>query len=157
MKLNKKGQMHTIEALLATVLIVGVVMFAANVAPREIYVADRVDTQLMLYGEDFLSILDMENVTDRTSWLYHQVNGTVNNSNWDGAVNISREWNNTSLNKLGIFHNVTIVNITQRGLIYTLNTNGTSPSREAITVSRMVVLFNPIRIFEVRLSLWYII
>ncbi|NKQ39682.1 MAG: hypothetical protein HF967_09515, partial [Methanosarcinales archaeon] len=67
------------------------------------------------------------------------------------------QWNNTSLNKLGISHNVTIVNITQRGLIYTLNTNGTSPSREAITVSRMVVLFNPIRIYEVRLSLWYII
>ena len=156
MKLNKKGQMHTIEALLATVLIVGVVMFAANVAPREIYVAGRVDTQLMLYGEDFLSILDMENVTDRTSWLYHQVNGTVNNS-WNGADNIACQWNNTSLNKLGISHNVTIVNITQRGLIYTLNTNGTSPSREAITVSRMVVLFNPIRIFEVRLSLWYII
>jgi uncharacterized membrane protein len=100
-KMNKKGQMHTIEAILALMIIIGVIFFAARSAPQETQIESSMDTQLMLYGEDFLSILDLED-RNHISWLYHQVNGTVN-SNWDGAANITEEWQNTTLNGSGIF------------------------------------------------------
>ena len=159
--MNKKGQMHTIEAILALMLIIGVIAFAARSAPQEMQVESSVDTQLMLYGEDFLSILDMEN-ENHTSWLYHRVNGTVNGSHWNGAANITREWQNTTLNGSGIFCKVEIVNLTDGQLKVVNDTCGVNstygePPKNAVTVTRLVTLVNPeVRVYEVRLTLWYI-
>lgn len=156
MKMNKKGQMHTIEALLALMLIIGVVAFAARSAPGETQVEGSMDTQLALYGNDFLSILDMEQ-SDHTSWLYHQVNGTVNGSNWNGAANITREWQNTTLNGSGVFCKVEIVNFTQAGQINVLNSSSAygEPPQNAVTVTKLVTLVNPhVEVYEVRLTLW---
>ena len=152
MKMNKKGQMHTIEALLALMLIIGVVAFTARSAPGETQVEGSMDTQLVLYGNDFLSILDME-LPDHTSWLYHQVNGTVNGSNWNGAVNITREWQKTMFSGSGVFCKVEIVNSTS------FNVSSDSPygrpPENAVTVSRLVTLVNPhVEVYEVRLTLW---
>jgi len=158
---NKKGQMHTIEALLALMLIIGVVAFTARSAPGETQVEGSMDTQLALYGNDFLSILDMEQ-PDHTSWLYHQVNGTVNavnGSNWNGAANITREWQKTMLNGSGVFCKVEIVNFTQAGQINVLNSSSAygEPPENAVTVSRLVTLVNPhVEVYEVRLTLWYV-
>ena len=69
-------QMHTIEALLALMPIIGVVAFTARSAPGETQVGGSMDTQLVLYGNDFLSILDMEQ-PDHKSWLYDFVETIV--------------------------------------------------------------------------------
>ncbi|MHC1636375.1 MAG: DUF7288 family protein [Candidatus Methanospirareceae archaeon] len=156
-RIGKEGQMHTIEALLALMIIIGVVTFAALSAPREMNTSNNIDIQLVLYGEDFLSILDMER-KDHTSWLYHQVNGTVNGSNWDGAANITREWRNTKLDSKGILCKVEIVNLSSTGLLNLVNSSAPygEPPRDSITVSRLVTLIDPVRIYEVKLTLWYI-
>ncbi|MBK5191263.1 MAG: hypothetical protein JJE19_07195, partial [Methanosarcinales archaeon] len=135
--MNKKGQMHTIEAILALMIIIGIIAFAARSAPQETQIESSLDTQLMLYGEDFLSILDMER-SDHTSWLYHQVDGTVNNG-YDCAANTTEKWQNTTLNGSGIFCKVEIVNLTS-GQINVLNSSSTygNPPKNAVTVTRLV-------------------
>ena len=154
-KYGKSGQMHTVEALIALVLIIGAVTFASQMAPKQVYTGGDVKTQLFLYGKDFLNILDMER-SDHTSWLYHQINGTVNGSGWDAAANITDEWFNTSLNLKGVFCKVEIVNLTTDG-INVVNSNASfgEPPKEAVTVSKLVTLVKPVRVYEVRLTLWY--
>jgi hypothetical protein len=154
--MNKKGQMHTIEALLALMLIISVVTFAAHSGPRRAHVEGSVDTQLVLYGEDFLGILDMER-SDHTSWLYHQVNGTINGS-WNGAANITHEWRKTTLNDSGVFCKVEIANFTSSGLLTIVDSYPpyANPPENSITVTRLVTLVEPVRVYEVKLTLWYL-
>jgi Tfp pilus assembly protein PilV len=156
-KMNNKGQMHTIEALLALMLIIGVVAYTAHSAPRETQVESSMDTQLMLYGEDFLSILDMER-SDHTSWLYHQVNGTVNESRWNGAANITREWQKTKLKGTGVFCKVEIVDFTSPEVLTSVSSDAPygNPPKSSIVVTRLVTLGNPVKVYEVRLMLWCI-
>jgi len=154
-KYGKRGQMHTVEALIALVLIIGAVTFASQMSPKQVYTGGDVKTQLFLYGKDFLNLLDMER-RNHTSWLYHQINGTVNGSGWDAAANITNEWLNTSLNAKGVFCKVEIVNLTADG-INVVNSNASfgEPPKETVTVSKLVTLVKPIRVYEVRLTLWY--
>ncbi len=154
-KYGKSGQMHTVEALIALVLIIGAVTFASQMSPKQVYTGGDVKTQLFLYGKDFLNLLDMER-SDHTSWLYHQINGAVNGSGWDAAANITNEWLNTSLNAKGVFCKVEIVNLTADG-INVVNSNASfgEPPKEAVTVSKLVTLVKPVRVYEVRLTLWY--
>ncbi|RZN36091.1 MAG: hypothetical protein EFT35_08180 [Methanophagales archaeon ANME-1-THS] len=148
--------MHTIEALLALMLIISVVTFAAYSGSRRAQGESSVDTQLMLYGEDFLCVLDMER-SDHTSWLSHQVNGTVNKG-WNGAANITREWQNTTLNESGVFCKVEMVNVTSDGALNTVQSSAPhgNPPENSMTVTRLVTLVDPIRVYEVRLTLWYL-
>jgi hypothetical protein len=162
MKKKRQGQMHTIEALLALIIIIGVITFAARSAPQETQVESSVDTQLVLYGEDFLSILDMER-EDHTSWLYYQVNGNVSGNSWDFASNFSEQWENTSLENKGIFYTLELYNISGAGnLQYVpLSHNATrygNPPQNAVTVTRLVTLVDSgtVKVYEVRLTLWYI-
>ena len=154
-KYGKSGQMHTVEALIALVLIIGAVTFASQMSPKQVYTGGDVKTQLFLYGKDFLNLLDMER-NDHTSWLYHQINGAVNGSGWDAAANITNEWLNTSLNAKGVFCKVEIVNLTADG-INVVNSSAPfgEPPKEAVTVSKLMTLVKPIRVYEVRLTLWY--
>ena len=153
-KYGKSGQMHTVEALIALVLIIGAVTFASQMSPKQVYTGGDVKIQLFLYGKDFLNLLDMER-SDHTSWLYHQINGTVNGSGWDAAASITK-WLKTTLNAKGVFCKVEIVNLTADG-INVVNSNASfgEPSKEAVTVSKLVTLVKPIRVYEVRLTLWY--
>jgi len=153
-KYGKSGQMHTVEALIALVLIIGAVTFASQMSPKQVYTGGDVKTQLFLYGKDFLNLLDMER-SDHTSWLYHQINGTVNGSGWDAAASITKRLN-TSLNQRGVFCKVEIVNLTADG-INVVNSNASfgEPPKEAVIVSKLVTLVKPIRVYEVRLTLWY--
>lgn len=158
--MNRRGQMHTIEALLALLLIIGVVTYAAHAGSRSAQVESSVDTQLMLYGDDFLSILDMERSRDdHTSWLYHQVNGTVNGS-WNGAANITQEWEKTMLPGSGVFCRAEIVNVTSDGTLNTVQSSAPfgNPPENSITVARLVTLVeqSSVRVYEVRLTLWYL-
>ncbi|UYZ39900.1 MAG: hypothetical protein N2V74_06845 [Candidatus Methanospirare jalkutatii] len=154
-KYGKSGQMHTVEALIALVLIIGAATFASQMSPKQVYTGGDVKTQLFLYGKDFLNLLDMER-SDHTSWLYHQINGTVNGSGWDAAANITNEWLKTSLNARGVFCKVEIVNLTADG-INVVNSNASfgEPPKETVTVSKLVTLVKPVRVYEVRLALWY--
>ena len=154
--------MHTIEAILALMLIIGVIAFAARSAPQEMQIESSVDTQLMLYGEDFLSILDMEKKTHK-SWLYEQVNGNVSESPpWDFAYDFSDKWNRTNLTERGVFYKLELYNVSENGNLnrVDLSQNATrygEPPQNAVTVTRLVTLVNSaVEVYEVRLTLWYI-
>ncbi len=159
MKKKRQGQMHTIEALLALMLIIGVVAFAARSAPQETQVESSVDTQLVLYGDDFLCILDMER-EDHKSWLYDQVNGTVK-SGWIFATNFSDQWNQTNLtDKKGIFYKMELLNSSsyEGNLPYPPDSPYGDPPQNAVTVTRLVTLVESgtVKVYEVRLTLWYL-
>ena len=147
MKTNKKGQMHTIEALLALMLIIGVVAFTARSAPGETQVEGSMDTQLALYGNDFLSILDMEQ-PDHKSWLYYFVE--TNN-----ITGFKQEWEKTNLtDKKGIFYKLELYNGCD---LQNFSAPYGEPPENAVTVSRLVTLVNPhVEVYEVRLTLWYV-
>jgi type II secretory pathway pseudopilin PulG len=153
--------MHTIEALLALMIIIGVVTFAARSAPQETQVESSVDTQLVLYGEDFLSILDMER-EDHTSWLYDQVNGTVNGGEFNNfCENFSDQWNQTNLtDKKSIFYRVELLNSSsyEGNPLYLSDSPYGKPPQNAVTVTRLVTLVESgtVKVYEVRLTLWYI-
>ncbi|MCW3135616.1 MAG: hypothetical protein N2V77_01560 [Canidatus Methanoxibalbensis ujae] len=149
-----RGQMHTVEALLALIILIGAVAYASQTAPKQICTGEE-RTQLYLYGRDFLNILDMEH-GDHTSWLYHQISGTVNGSRWNAAENIINEWNKTSLPSKGVFCKVEIINLTEKG-INVVNFSAGEPSEDAVTISKIVTIVNPpyVEIYEVRLTLWY--
>jgi len=147
--MNKKGQMHTIEAILALMIIIGIIAFAARSAPQETQIESSIDTQLMLYGEDFLSILDMENETHR-SWLYDRVNGTFG----DFKSNFSDQWNQTNLTERGVFYKLELYNGTN---LQNFSAPYGEPPQNAVTVTRLVTLVNTeVEVYEVRLTLWYI-
>ena len=150
--MNRKGQMHTIEALLALMLMISVVAFAARSAPGETQVESSVDTQLLLYGEDVLSILDMED-RNHESWLYDFVSGAYNCADFDCA------WEHTNLTaKKGVFYKLELLNTTKEtpSVFHTCSPYGNPPAN-AVTATRLVTLLNPqVDVYEVRLTLWYV-
>jgi hypothetical protein len=154
MKKKRQGQMHTIEALLALMIIIGVVTFAARSAPQETQVESSVDTQLVLYGEDFLSILDMEINDTHKSWLYYFVDGP-------NFTEFRQEWNQTNLtDKNGIFYKVELFNSSsyEGNPLYLSDSPYGNPPHNAVTVTRLVTLVDSgtVKVYEVRLTLWYI-
>ena len=156
--MDKKGQMYTIEAILALLIIIGIIAFAARSAPQETQIESSLDTQLMLYGEDFLSILDLEDENHRC-WLYDQVEGNVSSTK-DFATNFSNEWEKTSLKNRSVFYKLALYNATNANYV-SLSHNATrygEPPQNAVTVTRLVTLVSPpqVEVYEVRLTLWYI-
>jgi len=160
---SKEGQMHTIEALMAAMLVIGVVIFAARSVPTtSMQLAETMDVQLKLYAEDFLNILDMER-EDHTSWLYHQVNGTVNGSHWDGTKNITEQWLRTNLNDRGVFCKAEILKL-DRSTMKLKCINASScfgfdePPANAISAWKLVTVLNGSvpEVYEVRLTVWQI-
>ena len=149
-KVNKKGQMHTIEAILALMIIIGIIAFAARSAPQETQIESSMDTQLMLYGEDFLSIFDLED-EHHTSELYDLVNGTF------GVFksNFSDQWNQTNLTERGVFYKLELYNGSN---LQNFSAPYGEPPKNAVTVTRLVTLVHPpkVEVYEVRLTLWYI-
>ncbi len=147
--MNKKGQMHTIEAILALMIIVGIIAFAARSAPQETQIESSIDTQLMLYGEDFLSILDLEDENHR-SWLYDQVNGNFTLF----ASNFRNQWDKTNLTERGVFYKLELYNGSN---LQNFDAPYGEPPQNAVTVTRLVTLVNTeVEVYEVRLTLWYI-
>ncbi|MDI6888958.1 MAG: hypothetical protein QMC78_04625 [Methanocellales archaeon] len=58
---DNKAQMHTLEAIIAAILMVGAVTFVTMTAPMGIQPAQRYsEVQLKLYGRDALNVLSAE-------------------------------------------------------------------------------------------------
>jgi len=158
----KRGQMHTIEALMTALLIISVVTFAARSVPTtSTQLSETIAVQLKLYAEDFLNILDMER-EDHTSWLYHQVNGTVNGS-FNGADEIMGQWLKTNLSNKGVFCKVEILRLNATTLTFERVPNGTNdtfgePPANAVSVWKLVTVLDGVvpEVYEVRLTAWQI-
>lgn len=156
--LNKDafGQMHTLEALISLVLIIGVIIFsfqATSIIPLTSSTANtHIESQLQIIGQDILTSLDYspygqnsELKKDIVSW-----DGAYYNWNSDKYISSAhKELTNSSIAEIlyfiviprGIAHNVEMEWTNNDGTITTLPYiyNG-DPSDNAVTISKRVLL-----------------
>ena len=160
---DQLAQMHTLEAVMASTIMVMVIVFAVqatSLTPLTSSTANaHIEAQLQTIGQDMLSALDNSQ--------YDQISDLKNDIlNWDGYEyvweddeydSISDNEDDTHLNDSaianmllyvamprGIAHNVQFANMDESGRFSTRSYiyNG-APSDNAVIVSRKVVLSNP--------------
>jgi len=142
-----RGQMYTLEALLASLIIFGVVVFAINSSPKFGTETKEFTTlQLKKYADDILEILDLENSTHESllsKWIE------------SGFKSSTLNWTAIELNlrkSLGVMMHVEVLD-PNGSLVYSF---GPPPPRGAVSSFRVVPVSTPPYAYEVRLYLWYV-
>jgi len=114
-----KAQIHTIEAVIASAIILGAVFFALSVPSPQKGLSEFQTLQLKKYADDILDLLSVENANGETTlrmWIdYCSTNGWNQNS---------KKWiNDTFYNNISLplLHNLLIAT---RLEIYRVNNNG---------------------------------
>jgi len=115
---DNKAQMHTLEAIIAAILMVGAVMFISVTAPMGTQSAQQYsEVQLKLYGRDVLNVLSVEDKfqTENTSKLDNDIRNLLpknvgcNIVIYDGAGNIALDTNRMPApNAVVVYHIVSI-------------------------------------------------
>ncbi len=148
---GKEGQMYTLEALIAALIIFGVVTFAITASPQfGTETKEFTSLQLKKYADDILEILDLERV-DHKSLLSEWVESGIKNNNFDDTI-----WDNVKDNlrrNLRIMMHVEVLN--PNGII--VYSYGPPPPEGAVSSFRVVPVKNVYHsAYEVRLYLWYV-
>jgi len=146
MNMDRKGQMYTLEALLASLIIFGVVIFAINASPQFGTETKEFTTlQLKKYADDILEILDLER-SDHTSLLSDIVLNKVLFTNvFDSISRTFRDNMSIMLRAEVLYPNGTVK------FVY-----GPPPPEGAVSSFRVVPVKNAPYAYEVRLYLWYV-
>ena len=150
-----RGQMYTLEALLASLIIFGTIIFAINASPRFGTETKEFTTlQLKKYADDILEILDLETSTHESLLSEWIENGIKNNYNFSNTT-----WKAIELNlrkNLSIMMHVEVLD-PNGSLVYSF---GPPPPRGAVSSFRVVPVLtspsSPPYAYEVRLYLWYV-
>ena len=150
MNMDRKGQMYTLEALLASLIIFGVVIFAINASPQfGTETKEFTSLQLKKYADDILEILDLER-SDHTSLLSEW----IENNNTTGFKNCFREISENLRKNLSIMLRVEVYD--PNGNLIRNLTYGPPPPEGAVSSFRVVPVKNAPYAYEVRLYLWYV-
>ncbi len=150
--MNKKGQMYTLEALLASLIIFGVVIFAINASPQFGTETKEFTTlQLKKYADDILEILDLENSTHKSILSEWVENGIISHSFTDTI------WKNIEQNlknNMSILMHVEVLDPNGK-VVYSY---GPPPPEGAVSSFRVVPVYvnGKAQAYEVRLYLWYV-
>lgn len=152
-----EGQMYTIEALAAAMIILFAVLFIVQAAPLTPLTTsaanEQVERQLALYGEDLLRVLDYHTDYSEDSVLKTAIlewNG-LEESEDDGLPppalsEKGEEFNTTLIQALtgrGIAYNLIIEYYDATGLVSRKMVWNGKPSDNAVTVSRKIVVYDP--------------
>lgn len=160
LKSNSLGQMHTLEAVTATMIMVSVIVFtvqATSLTPLTSSTANaHIEAQMQTMGQDMLNVLDHASSGDTSPIRQDIISWNGEEFSWNGTAYCSVTTNGyTLLNSStagvlkeiavprGIAHNVLFRYIDNSGLpqgtayIY----NG-DPSDNAVSISRKVLLSN---------------
>ncbi len=154
MNMNKKGQMYTLEALLASLIIFGVVIFAINASPQfGTETKEFTKLQLKKYADDILEILDLEKSTQN---LAHKslLSMWIENNNVTGFKNCFSRISKYLRRYLSIMLRVEVLypnGTIKPGFVY-----GPPPPEGAVSSFRVVPVSVPPYAYEVRLYLWYV-
>ncbi len=144
-----RGQMYTLEALLASLIIFGTIIFAINASPRfGTETKEFTQLQLKKYADDILEILDMEN-SNHGSLLSEWIESNYNNNilNWSAMELDLRK-------DLSVMMRVEVLR--PNGSI--VRAYGPQPPEGAVSSFRVVpvLIGGKVYAYEVRLYLWYV-
>jgi len=143
-----KGQMYTLEALIASLVIFGVVVFAINHSPKFGTETKEFTTlQLKKYADDILEILDMENSTHGSLLAEMVMNQLKFKNVFESIANDLRGNLSIMLRAEVLYPNGTV----KSGFVY-----GPQPPEGAVSSFRVVPVSSPPYAYEVRLYLWYV-
>lgn len=160
LKNDDTGQMHTLEAVMAAIIMVSVVVFAVqatSLTPLTSSTANtHIETQLQTMGYDIMDSLDHSEYGHESRLKTDLLNWSGNVYIWNGSSYVAKSNQSKQLNsstskmlenilvKRGIAHNIHFIYIEDDGerirspYIY----NG-EPSDNAVIVSRKIVISNP--------------
>ncbi len=157
-KRDYEAQLHTLEALMALIIITGIIIFtvqATSLTPLTSSTANaHIEAQLQTLAQDMLTVLDHSQSGHNSSLKEDILNWNGEEYSWNSTAYHS-ELNNTLtvsstadilksvIVPKGIAHNVEFAVINDAGAVMTLPYiyNG-EPSDNAVTVSRRVILSN---------------
>lgn len=157
---DETGQMHTLEAVMAAIIMVTVVVFAVqatSLTPLTSSTANtHIETQLKTQGYDIINSLDHSEYEQDSRLKKDLLNWDGDVYIWNGSSYISKSNQSKELNsstaktleiiavKRGIAHNVHFTYIKENGERYSSPYiyNG-EPSDNAVIISRKIVLSNP--------------
>ncbi len=157
---DQLAQMHTLEAVMASTIMVMVIVFAVqatSLTPLTSSTANaHIEAQLQTIGQDMLSALDHSQYDQRSNLKKDILNWNGDEHAWNGESYESRANASISLNSSmedmftyiliprGIAHNVQFSHMSDTGrfssIFYIYNGD---PSDNAVIVSRKVLLSNP--------------
>jgi len=142
-----RGQMYTLEALIAALVIFGVVVFAINHSPKfGTETKEFTSLQLKKYADDILEILDLENNAHGSllsEWIESGFDSRI--LNWT-AIDMNLR------NNLHIMMRVEV--LYPNGAIKFVY--GPNPPEGAVSSFRVVPVSNSPYAYEIRLYLWYV-
>ncbi|WMW21555.1 hypothetical protein RE476_09160 [Methanolobus mangrovi] len=156
-KTDSCAQLHTLEALMALIIITGIIIFtvqATSLTPLTSSTANaHIEAQLQTLAQDMLTVLDHSQSGHNSSLKEDILNWDGDEYAWNSTAYHS-ELNNTLTSSSteilksvivpkGIAHNVEFAVINDAGAVMTLPYiyNG-EPSDNAVTVSRRILLSN---------------
>ncbi len=143
--MDERGQMYTLEALLASLIIFGVVIFAINSSPQFGTETKEFTTlQLKMYADDILCILDMEN-SSHGSLLAEIVGNGVEFREVFSSIALKLRGMSIMMRAEVLYPNGTVK------FVY-----GPPPPEGAVSSFRVVPVSTPPYAYEVRLYLWYV-
>ncbi len=147
-----RGQMYTLEALIASLIIFGVVVFAMSSSPQfGTETKEFTALQLKKYADDILEILDLEN-EDHSSLLSSWVEKGVKSNNWvEFDTNFSYISESLRQN-LSIMLHVEVISPNGDAK----HSYGPPPPEGAVSSFRVVPVSSPPYAYEVRLYLWFV-
>ena len=157
---DQLAQMHTLEAIMASTIMVMVIVFAVqatSLTPLTSSTANaHIEAQLQVIGQDMLSALDYSQYDQRSDLKNDILNWNGDEYAWSGEFYKSRTNESITLNSSmegilsfiaiprGIAHNVQLSHISDTGrfssIFYIYNGD---PSDNAVIISRKVVISNP--------------
>lgn len=148
MGMNGKGQMYTLEALIASLIIFGVVIFAMTASPQfGTETKEFTSLQLKKYADDILELLDLERINHTSLLSSLVVNQTEFHNVFSSIAKDLQENLSIMLRAEVLYPNGTI----KPGFVY-----GLPPPEGAVSSFRVVPISSPPYAYEVRLYLWYV-
>lgn len=152
MYMNKRGQMYTLEALIASLIIFGVVIFAINASPQfGTETKEFTSLQLKKYADDILEILDLENKSHR-SLLSEWIETGVSLGSWSDFDTYFKKITWSLQKNLSIMLHVEVLD-PDGNLVHEW---GPPPPEGAVSSFRVVPVSSSPYAYEVRLYLWYV-
>ena len=147
--MDGRGQMYTLEALLASLIIFGVVIFAINASPQFGTETKEFTTlQLKKYADDILEILDLENSTHKSllsQWVENGISSGFTDTIWKNIEQNLKD-------NMSILMHVEVLDPNGK-VVYSY---GPPPPEGAVSSFRVVPVSSPPYAYEVRLYLWYV-
>lgn len=147
--MSGKGQVHTLEAIIASVIILTTLFVAMSIPNPKSGISNYRNLQLKKYADDVLTLLTIENKSYESILTYYA------RHDWNGFRNYFKgNISEPLLENLSIGTNVTIFNVTD-GYRKVCSAGYPLPKNGDVVSSFTVLIVND-SVYEVRLYVWFV-